>query len=63
VFPCALSFAGGVRIRDTPAAFGDGTALAQLSLEQREALLLVGHNGWQVRGTLMPPDRNVRTSR
>jgi hypothetical protein len=34
------------RIGYTPAAFGDETALLQLSIEQREALLLVAHNWW-----------------
>lgn len=47
MFPCALSVAGLARIGDTPAAFGDGTALAQLSIEQREALLLASSSCWR----------------
>ncbi len=53
VFPLALSFAGLARIGYTPAAFGDGTALAQLSLEQGEALLLVADNWCEFQGTRM----------
>jgi hypothetical protein len=53
VFPFALSFAGLARIGYTPAALGDGTALAQLSIEQREALLLVAYDWCQVLGTRM----------
>ena len=69
MFPCAFSFAGIEWIGDTPAAFGDGTALAQLRIEQREALLtlepgqvaiVLGLENRQIGRQLSPAPRSMQ---